>query len=46
MPKTTKKTAAKKKAVKRTTSKDVPGSGLAQKAARGLEARKRLLQSI
>lgn len=35
-----------KKKVKKTTSKDVPGKGLAKKAAKSLEARRKLLKSI
>lgn len=36
----------KKKVVKKTTSKDVPGSGLASKAAKAIEARKKMLRDI
>lgn len=31
---------------KKTTSKDVPGKGLAKKAAKAIEKRKKLLKSI
>ena len=36
----------KKKPVKKTTSKDVPGKGLAKKAATAIEKRKKMLKSI
>jgi hypothetical protein len=41
---TTKKYAAGKG--KRTTSKDVPGTGMAKKTATAIEKRRKLLQSI
>lgn len=40
----TKKIAAKKK--KPTTSKDLPGSGLAKKAGKAIEKRKQMLRDI
>lgn len=35
-----------KKKAKPTTSKDVPGKGMAKKAAKAIEERKKLLKSI
>ena len=45
MPKA-KKPVKKKKPVKRTTSKDAPGSGLVKRAAKAIEKRRRLLKKI
>ena len=44
MPKKTKKIASKKK--RPTTSKDVPGKGMAYKAAKAIEKRRKILSDI
>lgn len=42
----TQELAQKAKKRKKTTSKDVPGNGMAKKAAKAIEKRKKLLKSI
>lgn len=49
MPKPKKKTATEKYTAKKkkpTTSKDVPGNGMAKKAAKAIEERKKKLKNI
>lgn len=43
---TNKKPTKKKETKKKVTSKDVPGNGLAKKAAKAVEKRRNLLKSI